>query len=173
MEPRELSQALHNGTLGEAATKLESQRAAALQRGDSHAGAVAANDLGVVYYLAGRTDEARKALECSRDEFAGLGDQVGLARASGNLARVEEKCHKPKVALALYHQAVELFHEGNERGDEFATLRSLSQLYLKMGAWLQALATFDRGLTIKPRKTFLDAILHWLYQIPLRMMGLS
>ena len=173
MEPGELTIALHSGTLNEAAAKLEDERKAALARGDVRASAITANDLGVVYYLAGQTAQARKELESSHDDFVRLDDQAGQGRALGNLARLEEKSRDRKRALAMYQQAADLFHGADEREDEFATLRSLSQLYLKMGGWLQALAAYDRGLTIKPHSTFFDAILHWLYQIPLRMLGLS
>jgi tetratricopeptide (TPR) repeat protein len=173
MEPEQLTEALRNGTLKETGEKLEREREAASERGDLRSRATAANDLGVVCYLLDETAQARKMLEASRDDFTHLGDTAGRARALGNLARVEEKGRNRKLALVLYQQAADLFHEANERGDEFATLRSLSQLYLKMGGWLQALAAYDRGLTIKPRSTLFDAILHWLYQIPLRMLGLS
>jgi tetratricopeptide (TPR) repeat protein len=173
MEPAELARAVHNGALDDAARKLEDERAAAVRRGDSRASAVAANDLGVVYYLSGQREQARKALAGSLDDFTRLGDRSGKARALGNLARVEESSRNRAAALAMYQQAAELFHEGNERSDEFATLRSLSQLYLRMGGWLQALATYDRGLTVKPNRTWFDMILHWLYQIPLRMIGMT
>jgi tetratricopeptide (TPR) repeat protein len=173
MEPKELARALRDGTLIQAAAELERERGAALGGGDTRASAAAANDLGVVYYLLAQTGPAREMLESSRDDFVRLNDAIGQARALGNLARLEEKSHNRRAALALYQQAADLFHDSKAHGDEFATLRSLSQLYLKMGGWIQALATYDRGLTIKPHGTILDVILHWLYQIPLRMLGLS
>jgi tetratricopeptide (TPR) repeat protein len=173
MEPQELAQALHSGTLNEAAVKLEGEREAALARGDVRARATAANDLGVVYYMSGQPTQAREAMESSRNDFAQLNDQAGEARALGNLARLEERNRNRRAALALYQQAADMFHEANDREDEFATLRSLSQLYLVMGGWLPALAAYDRGLMVKPHATFFDAILHWLYQIPLRMLGFN
>ena len=173
MEPQELAQAIHSGTLNEAAVKLESEREAAVVSGDVRARATAANDLGVIYYLSGQPIQAREAMESSRDDFVRLNDQPGEARALGNLARLEERNRNRKAALALYQQAADMFHEANDRENEFVTLRSLSQLYLAMGGWLPALAAYDRGLTVKPNATLFDAFLHWLYQIPLRMLGYS
>jgi tetratricopeptide (TPR) repeat protein len=173
MEPEELADVLHRGTLKETSEKLERDREAASERGDARQCAIISNDLGVVYYLLGEMERARNLLESSRADFVRMSDPAGQARSLGNLARVEERSHNRKLALALYQQAADLFHEAKEQGDEFATLRSLSQLYLKMGGWMQALAAYDRGLTIKPHSTLFDSILHWLYQIPLRMLGFS
>lgn len=173
MTPEELGEAIQNGKLNEAAVYLEQQRADAQARGDVSATASVVNDLGVVYYLAEQYPQARAAFESARDGFGQTDDALGRARALGNLARLEEKTGDRKAALALYQQAIDLFHEVNEREDEFATLRSLSQLYLKMGGWIQALAMYDRALMVKPKQGFFDKILHWLYQIPLRMLGMG
>ncbi len=173
MTPEELNEAIERGTLKEAAAALENKRDEATAGGQTQTAAELSNDLGVVYYLLGRYPEARTALQAARDGFLQLNDGTGEGRALGNLARVEEKKGDRKAALALYQQASDLFHAANERDDEFATLRSISQLYLKMGGWLQALATFDRALTIKPHRGPFDAFLHFIYQIPLRMLGYS
>ncbi len=170
MNSQELKQTTQSGTLNESAARLEKSRAQALARGDTKQSAVTSNDLGVLYYLGGRKSESRAAFELARIGFTKLNDSVGQARALGNLARLEENSGNPKAAMALYEQAVDLFHEGNERSDEFATLRLLSQLFLKQGGWLQALAAFDRALTVKPHRTLFDSFLHRIYQIPLQMM---
>ncbi len=173
MTPEELNEALEHGTLKEAAAQLEQKRTEATTGGKVREAAELSNDLGVVYYLLGRYPDARTALQAARDGFLQLQDGVGEGRALGNLARVEEKSGDRKAAIGMYQQAADLFHTANERADEFATLRSLSQLYLKLGGWLQALATFDRALMIKPNRGPFDAFLHFLYQIPLRMLGYS
>ncbi len=86
---------------------------------------------------------------------------------------MEEGAGNAHLAMALYQQAIDLFDEAKQRDEEFATLKMLSQLYLKHGGWFQALAAYDRALQIKPRRGFFDSFLHLIYQIPLRMMGLS
>jgi tetratricopeptide (TPR) repeat protein len=173
MTPEELNEALEHGTLNEAATQLEHQRAEALGRGDVHGAAELSNDLGVVFFLAGRYPDADTALQRARDGFLQVNDSLGEARALGNLARLEEKKGDRQVAVGMYRQAADLFDAAKEYADEFATLRTLSQLYLKLGGWLQALATFDRALMIKPHRGLMEAFLHMIYQIPLRMLGIG
>ena len=173
MTPKELTEAVERGTLQDAAANLEKKRDEAVAGGQVQAAAELSNDLGVVYYLLGRYPDARTALQTARDSFFQLKEETGEGRALGNLARVEEKKGDRRVALGLYQQAADLFHAANEREEEFASLRSLSQLYLKMGGWLQALATFDRALLIKPHRGPFDSLLHAFYQIPLRMLGYS
>ncbi len=173
MTPEALHDAIERGTLNDSASELEKLRADALARGDAGLAARTSNDLGVVHFLAGRMAESRAELESAREAFTQLNDQSGQAHALGNLARLEEKTGNPKTALALYQQAGDLLHEAKQPLEEFATLRSLSRMYLRHGAWLQALTAYDRGLMIKPHRSFFDAFLHWLYQIPLRMLGLG
>lgn len=173
MTPEALHESIQRGTLNNSASDLEKSRADALARGEGRLAARISNDLGVVYYFSGRSAESRVALERARDGFTQLNDQSGRAHAIGNLARLEEKSGNAKDALALYQQTADLFHDCSQPTEEFATLRSLSQLYLRHGAWLQALSSYDRALTIKPSKNLFDAFLHWLYQIPLRMLGVG
>jgi tetratricopeptide (TPR) repeat protein len=152
---------------------LEAAHEDALRRVELRRVGLTSNDLGVAYYRAGKYKDARAAFQNAQEIFIKLGDVAGRARALGNLARVEEKSGQAVAALALYQQAADLLHEVNAREDEFATLKMQSQLYLKRGGWLQALAAFDRALTIKPRRGLFDAFLHVIYQIPLRMMGMG
>jgi tetratricopeptide (TPR) repeat protein len=173
MDSTELRGALQEHRLGESIAALEKSRADSMAENDSRQTARVSNDLGVIYYLSARYAESRAALELARDQFIRLEDRAGQARALGNLARLDEKTGNAQAALPQYQQAADLLHEAREPEDEFATLRSLSQLFMKRGAWLHALASYDRALTIRPRKTWFDGILHTIYQIPLRMMGMS
>ncbi|MGB8648004.1 MAG: tetratricopeptide repeat protein [Anaerolineae bacterium] len=173
MTPEELNQAVQDGKLEQAAAQLEKDCADLAAKGDTHKAAETANDLGVVYYMLKQYDPARAALGRAREQFEGANDVVGKARTMGNLARVEEQAGDKDKAASLYWEAAELFHQANERDDEFATMRSLSQLYMKRGGWLQALATFDQALQIKPNPGLREAMLHRFYQIPLKMFGLG
>lgn len=173
MKPQELYQAIQDGKLEQVADQLEKEYAGQAGTADPHRLAEDANDLGVVYYMLKRYDQARSWLLKGREQFEALGDPLGKARSLGNLARVEEQAGQKDKAASFYWEAAELFHQANERDDEFATMRSLSQLYMKSGAWLQALATFDHALQIKPHPGVREAMLHRFYQIPLRMLGLG
>ncbi len=173
MTPEQLAIAVREGRLDRAAAELEGAVAAAQRGGGMKQSADLWNDLGVVYYLAARMEDSRGALERAYASYLQLNDRAGQGRALGNLARVAERCGDRDRALMLYAQAADLLHEAKQPADEFATLRSLSQLYLRLGGWIQALATFDRALTIKPGRGLLEAFLHVIYQIPLRMIGVG
>ncbi len=173
MKPEELNQAIQEGRLDQAAAQLEKEYAERDGQGDPHKSAEDANDLGVVYYMLKDYSQARNWLQKGREQFEALNDPTGKARSLGNMARVEEQAGDKEQAASLYWEAAELFHQANERDDEFATMRSLSQLYMKSGAWLQALATFDHAIQIKPHPGVREAMLHRFYQIPLRMFGLG
>ncbi len=173
MNSQELSQIAEEGKLKETATSLEHDRQAAVGAGDLRKAAILSNDLGVVHFLAGEYDESRVCLERASEGFAGLDDAAGQARSLGNLARLEDKAGDARSAVGLYQQAADLLHEAKEVEDESATLKMLSMLYARHAAWLQALAAYDRALFVKPHMSIMERLLHWLYQIPLRMMGLS
>ncbi|MGE5138488.1 MAG: tetratricopeptide repeat protein [Rudaea sp.] len=173
MTPKALNEAIHQGKLAEAAERLEHERDRAQARGDRKAAADVQNDLGVVYYVVGRLPDARATLMRARQTFAELEEPLGQARAMGNLARVEEKSDNTKAAEKLYWESAELFHQAGAAEEEFATMRQLSQLYLKAGGFLQAIATFDHALLVKPHRGLREAMLHRIYQVPLRMFGIG
>ncbi len=171
MDMAQLQLARTTGELDRSLSRLEKQRADAQRLGDPRQAAVLGNDLGVAYYVTGEFERARTCLLNTLEAFVSLKDTAGEGHAAGNLARVEERLGHIADAAARYQQAADLLHTARAFDDEFATLKMLSQLYLRNGAWLPALAAFDRALVVKPRKGPLDGLLHWLYQIPLRMMG--
>ena len=147
---------------------FEQARAAYLAMGNSAQAAEVANDLGVVYYLVGRQDQARQTLQDALAEFEKLGNVLGQAKALGNLAQVANRVGDKKTAEKNYQRAAELFHQVGERTMEYDTYRALSQLQLQSGQWLQALASFDRGLAAKGG----SKLLRWFLQIPLKILGI-
>lgn len=149
----------------------EQAQAEARASGDKAKYALASNDLGVTCVMAGRYDDARRALADAREGFAACKDAAGEARATGNLARLEERLGRSKAALGLYQQAADLFHEAGDFETESLTLRTLSQLHFKGGEVMMALATYTRALEVKPRRSAFDSLLLQLFRLPLRMMG--
>lgn len=156
------------GALDEAMTALQRARAEFLTNGESAHAAAVGNDLGVVYYRAGRRAEAMQVLEDTLAQFEKLGDVRGQAKAAGNLAQVLGRARATAQAEKYYQRAAELFHQLNERELEYATYRALSQLYLSQWRLLDSLNAFDRGLAAKGGPGWLRAFL----QIPLRLAGL-
>lgn len=152
----------------EAMTLYEQARAAFLAEGNALLAARAANDLGVVYHLLGRHDDARKIFTETLASFEQLDDVLGQAKAVGNLASLQERAGDRVGAEQNYLRAGELFHQIGEKTFEYDTYRALSQLQLAGGRWLEALATFDRALAAKGGSRFL----RWFLQIPLKMLGI-
>jgi tetratricopeptide (TPR) repeat protein len=156
------------GSPKESIEPLEKARAAFLERGEQAKAADVANDLGVVYYLLGRNDQARRILEEAQSIFVQEHDVLGQAKTTGNLAQLMNRQGDKQGAEKNYEQAAELFHQAGERRSEYDTYRALSQMHLQRGRWLEALAAFDRGLAAKGGSGALRAFL----QIPLRLLGM-
>ncbi len=155
------------GDLNGALRAFEQAHAGYLAQNDSAHAAAVANDLGVVYYLAGRRNDARQVLRDALVTFEQLGNALGQAKALGNLARVLERDGDRENAEKNYQRAAELFHQVGEKGFEADTWRVLSQMQLQRGRWLEAIATYDRALAAKGGSGALRAFL----QIPLRLIG--
>lgn len=156
------------GNRDESLPLFEQARTAYAAAGNEALAATVANDLGVVYYLVGRRDQALQALNDALATHEKMGNVLGQAKAIGNLAQLSNKSGDKAAAEKNYIRAAELFHQAGERMMEFDTYRALSQMQLQNGKWLQALASYDRGLAAKGGSGFL----RWFLQIPLKIMGL-
>jgi len=171
MNQSELQQHIEQGTLANAATQLEGERAAAQEKGDAANLALATNDLGIVNLLMGHTDQARALLSEAQQLFIQTNDAAGQGRATGNLAELEERAGNGAAASALYMQAAELLHEGKAFDDEYATRRRLSRYYLTHGATMMSLSETVKALSVKPNPGLWDKIQKWIYALPLKLMG--
>lgn len=155
------------GSLKEAAEEFEKSRAKFVEQGDVLGAATVCNDLGVVYYLLGRRDDARTILQDALSVFEQRGNVLGQAKATGNLAQLMNRSGDKAGAEKSYLRAAELFHQVGEQAFEYDTLRALSQMQLQRGRILEALATYDRALGAKGGSGLLRAFL----RIPLRLAG--
>lgn len=173
MDQIELETHIQNKTLDQAAVSLAQERTEAEAKGDKEKAALTANDLGVVYSLLGRSDEARAALSQAQQLFIELNDAAGQGRAAGNLGQLEERAGNSDAAGALYMQAADLLHEGGAFGDEFTTRRRLSRFYLTRGATLQSLSETAKALAVKPNANFWDKFQQWFFALPLKLLGVG
>lgn len=173
MKQTELQQHIQQGTLADAATELEAERAAAQEKGDAQNLALATNDLGIVYFVMNRTDDARAMLSAAQQLFIQTNDAAGQGRATGNLAELEERAGNGEQASALYMQAADLLHEGNAFDDEYATRRRLSRYYLTHGATMMSLSETVKALSVKPNPGLWDKIQRWIYALPLKLLGVQ
>ena len=173
MDQTELEQHMQNKTLDQAAAALEQERTDAELKGDKEKTALASNDLGVVYLLLERSEDARSALLNAQTLFVELNDAAGQGRAAGNLAQLEERAGNSDAAGALYMQAADLLHEGNAFADEYTTRRRLSRFYLTRSATLQSLGESAKALAVKPNANWWDKFQRWMYSLPLKLMGVG
>ncbi len=173
MDQTQLALAIQNNTLDQTISAVEQERADAQANGDKQKAALASNDLGVVYTLLDRGDDARNALSQAQALFIETNDLAGQGRATGNLAQVEERAGNAEAAGALFMQAADLLHEGNAFADEFTTRKRLSRFYLTRGATLQALSENAKALAVKPDANGWDKFLRWLFSLPLKLMGIN
>lgn len=173
MEQNQLQTFIQNNTLDQAVALLEQERDSAQASGNQQQVAQSANDLGVVFTILKRNDEARAALEQAQQIFIALDDTVGQGRATGNLAQLEERVGNGDASGALFMQAADLLHEGNAFSDEYATRKRLSRFYLSKGATMQALGENARALAVKPDANAWDKFLHWLCGVPLKLLGVN
>lgn len=153
--------------------QYEQLRMEAKAKGDTQAYARASNDLGASFYLGGRMEDARRAMDEARATFAQLGDAVGQGFAAGNLARVEERSGNRDKAMGLYQQAADFFKAGGDFDNQSVTLRALSQMYFGKGDMMMALLVYTRALEAKPKRNGFDNFLLRLYKIPLGLMGVK
>ncbi|HEX7586972.1 MAG TPA: tetratricopeptide repeat protein [Anaerolineae bacterium] len=156
------------GQLDESVAAFEQVRAGYAAEGKEALAASVANDLGVVYFLNGKPEQARGALSEALAAFEKLGDVTGQAKAIGNLAQLMSRSGDKEGAVKNYTRAAELFHQVGEAGMEHDTFRALSQMQLQRGRVLEALAAYDQALAAKGGSRFLRAFL----QIPLKLVGL-
>ena len=173
MDTSQLQVYVQNNNLDQAVSVLQQERAAAEADGSKEKMALASNDLGVVYTLQDRKDEARSALEQAQQLFIELNDAAGRGRATGNMAQLEQHIGNADASGALFMQAADLLHEGSAFADEYTTRRRLSRFYLTRGATLQALSENEKALTVKPNASAWDKFLRWVYAIPLKLLGIG
>ena len=155
------------GQLDQAITAFEQVHAEYAAQGNEAQTASVANDLGVVYFVTGKPQQARDALNEALAAFEKLGDVAGQAKAIGNLAQLLRRSGDKAGAEKNYTRAADLFHQAGESGMEQDTFRALSQMQLQRGRWLEALAAYDRALAAKGGSRLLRAFL----QIPLKLVG--
>jgi tetratricopeptide (TPR) repeat protein len=156
------------GQLDQAITAFEQVHAEYMTQGLMAQSASVANDLGVVYFLNGKPQQAREALNEALAAFEKLGDVAGQAKAIGNRAQLMSRSGDKEGAEKNYTRAAELFHQVGEVGMEHDTFRALSQMQLQRGHVLEALAAYDRALAANGGSRLLRAFL----QIPLKLVGL-
>lgn len=132
--------------------------------------AEAANDIGVLYTVMRRYDEAERWLNDSYRLFVGLQDLGGEAQTLGNLGSLARAKRDLRQAAAYLQQAADRFHLVGDDERRSATLKILSMVRLRQLRFLQALATYETALICTPHPTIWHKILRAILSLPRRMM---
>jgi tetratricopeptide (TPR) repeat protein len=164
-------QDFREGRFAAAAEGFEAARASFEQAGDRRRAAETANNLCVALLQARQPAKALRAVQGTTEVFDALGDHVRAAQAAGNLASALEATGDLAAAERAYQQALQRFADLGDRDGQATILRSLSQLQLKRGRPMEALASMQAGLEQKPRRNVRDRWLRRLLDLPLRLLG--
>jgi tetratricopeptide (TPR) repeat protein len=109
------------------------------------------NNCGVALVQLGQGDEALKVIQPTLTLLESEGDLERLGIAYGNLASALEVCGRYEEAQQAYLRSAELLEKCGKAELRLHALKALSQLQLKQGKQLQALATFQAALEDAPR----------------------
>lgn len=164
-------QAFRQGRFADAVDGFESVRQAQAAAGNQPAAAEAANNLSVALLQSGRPADARRVVEGTVEVFERAGDGLRAAQAIGNLAAAAEACGDLPAAEQAYLEAARRFAVLGDAESQASVLASLSQLQLKRGRPMEALATMQAGLDQKPRRGLRDRWLRSLLKLPGRLIG--
>ena len=132
--------------------------------GDRVLQAEMANNRAVVLLAMGKASEARAAATGTEGIFLQAGDLSRAGKAVGNLAAALEAEGDSAGAETSYRRAADLFTQGHDEESRSQTQRALSQLLLRRGRPLEAVAAMDRGLPQKPR-SWSQRLVRWLLRL--------
>jgi tetratricopeptide (TPR) repeat protein len=160
--------AYRRGDLPAAIQGFEAATDAFARIGDEPSAAEAANNLCVALLQDARPREALARVQGTPAVFESHGDPRRAAQAYGNLGNALEDCGRTAEAGAAYRQSLELFRSLGEHQGEALILQRISQLQLRQGQPLEALASMQASLEVAPRGGLLRRWLRRLLSLPSR-----
>lgn len=128
-----------------------------------------ANDIGVVYTVLERWQEAEKWLEEAQQRFVQSGDLDGEAQTLGNLGSMYRVRRDFRQAAAYLQLCADRFHLVGDDERRAASLRVLSLVRLRQLRPLQAVAAYSDALACHPEPNFLIRFLQTLLNLPFRL----
>lgn len=141
--------------------------------GQRAAAAEMRNNLCVVRMTQSDWTGALAAVEGTPAIFREQGDAMREAQAIANLAAAHDGAGHVEEAAQLYMQAIDRFGELGEKETRAACFKKLSNLQVKMGQKMQALASMRSGLNLSPELTPKEKMLKDLIDKAMRMTGLG
>jgi tetratricopeptide (TPR) repeat protein len=128
-----------------------------------------ANDIGVVYTVLERWQEAEKWLEEAQQRFVANGDLDGEAQTLGNLGSMYRVRRDFRQAAAHLQLCADRFHLVGDDERRAASLRALSVVRLRQLRPLQAVAAYRDALACHPKPNLVVKLLQALFSLPLRL----
>lgn len=172
--PKGLAQAaekaFREGNYHEAVSGFEAAAACYQDQGQEILAAEMWNNCGVALVQLGQGEEALKVIQPTLPTLESQGDLERLGMAYGNLASALEVCGRYEEAQEAYLRSAELLEKCGKAELRLHVLKALSQLQLKQGKQLQALATFQAALEDAPRLSLQQKALKKLMEIPWKLL---
>ncbi len=162
--------AYQEGNFQEAVQDFEAAAKAYQAQGQMILAAEMWNNCSVALVQLGNGEEALRMVEPTLSLFREHGDLKRLGIAYGNLAAGLEACGRYAEAQEAYLQSAEYLEKSGDTELRLHALKALSQLQLKQGKQLQALATFQSALEGTSRLSLQQRLLKKLFQIPWKFL---
>jgi tetratricopeptide (TPR) repeat protein len=157
--------------LAEAATAFTEAQRQFEAAGDRAAAAEMRNNLCVIHMAQEAWPAAIAVVAETPETFRELGDSMREAQALANLAAAHDGAGHIDQAAELYVQAIDLFGQLGERDTRAACFKKLSNLQVKQGNKLQALASMRSGLNLSTELSAQEKVLKEALDKATRLMG--
>jgi tetratricopeptide (TPR) repeat protein len=128
-----------------------------------------ANDIGVVYTVLERWQDAEKWLGEAQQRFVQNDDLDGEAQTLGNLGSMYRARRDLRQAAAYLQLSADRFHLVGNDQNRAASLRALSMVRLRQLRPLQAVLAYRDVLACNPKPNLLVKLLRALFDLPFRL----
>jgi tetratricopeptide (TPR) repeat protein len=139
-------------------------------RGENGDLAEIANDLGVVYTVLERWNEAEKWLNEAQQRFVLDGDLGGEAQTLGNMGSMYRVRGNLGQAAAHLWLSAERFHLVGDETHRAASLRMLCLVRLRQFRFLEAVDVYRKVLACQPNPNLLVKLLQRLFDLPAKLL---
>lgn len=129
------------------------------------------NNLSVALLHLDEADLALQAVEGTPEVFAQAGDGRRQAMALGNQAAALAALQKTSEAEEAYHQSAELLKNLGEDEMRASVMRAISELQLRSGRHLEAVASMQTGLDGIKKPKLQQRMLRRLLKMPFKLMN--
>jgi len=163
--------AYRRGDLPAATQGFRAASEAFARTGDELSAAEAANNLCVALLQDDRPQEALACVQGTPAVFESHTDPARAAQAYGNLGNALEDCGRRSEAGEAYQRSLDLFRSLGGREGEALILQRISQLQLRQGQPIEALAAMQASLEAAPRGGLLRRWLGRLLTLPGRFFS--